>query len=402
MDSITQITLGAAVGEAVLGRKVGNRAMLWGAVAGTIPDLDVIANLFMSEIDALAAHRGFSHSITFSVLGAILFGWLIHRFYLFKYRRIAGFISWVAFIFLFYFIINFSASRESVNIPMLTLSTVILFLILAWKNKKYFVSVRPAPGVSSLEWMHLVFWAFLTHPLLDSCTVYGTQLFQPFSNYRVAWNNISVADPAYTLPFILLVLGASFLHRSSKWRRILNYSALAISSFYLLWTVTNKFKVNHVMEQTLAEQQIDYSRYMTGPTILNNWLWYSVAESDSLMHFGLYSFSDEEKEFKLQTMPKNHHWLEAKPDDKTINILKWFCKDYYTVIQKKNGNFQLNDMRYGTFRGDGGGEDDFIFRFELVKKEDGYYELMDAAGGPPDDQDQSEAFKELLKRIKGI
>ena len=38
MDSLTQIVLGGAVGEAVLGKKVGNRAILWGAVAGTIPD----------------------------------------------------------------------------------------------------------------------------------------------------------------------------------------------------------------------------------------------------------------------------------------------------------------------------------------------------------------------------
>jgi len=45
MDSLTQIVLGAAVGEAVLGKKVGNKAMLYGAIAGTIPDLDVVANL---------------------------------------------------------------------------------------------------------------------------------------------------------------------------------------------------------------------------------------------------------------------------------------------------------------------------------------------------------------------
>ena len=38
MDSVTQIVLGAAVGELVLGRKVGNKAILWGAIAGTIPD----------------------------------------------------------------------------------------------------------------------------------------------------------------------------------------------------------------------------------------------------------------------------------------------------------------------------------------------------------------------------
>ena len=67
MDSITQITLGAAVGELVLGKKVGNRAMLWGAIGGTIPDLDVIANLGTDTIGALAFHRAFTHSIPFAI-----------------------------------------------------------------------------------------------------------------------------------------------------------------------------------------------------------------------------------------------------------------------------------------------------------------------------------------------
>ena len=44
MDTITQMALGAAVGEAVLGRKMGGRAMLWGAALGTLPDLDIIIN----------------------------------------------------------------------------------------------------------------------------------------------------------------------------------------------------------------------------------------------------------------------------------------------------------------------------------------------------------------------
>ena len=65
MDSVTQIALGAAVGEAVLGKKVGNKAVLWGAVAGTIPDLDVIPGYFMDTVARLDFHRGFSHSILF-------------------------------------------------------------------------------------------------------------------------------------------------------------------------------------------------------------------------------------------------------------------------------------------------------------------------------------------------
>ena len=75
MDSLTQIVLGASVGEVVLGKKLGNRAMLWGAIAGTIPDLDVIGNIFMDEINSLAFHRGITHSISFS----LLFGLLLTR-----------------------------------------------------------------------------------------------------------------------------------------------------------------------------------------------------------------------------------------------------------------------------------------------------------------------------------
>ena len=65
MDSLSQIVLGAAVGEATLGKKVGNYAMLWGAIAGTIPDLDVFASRFTDNVTALEIHRGFSHSIVF-------------------------------------------------------------------------------------------------------------------------------------------------------------------------------------------------------------------------------------------------------------------------------------------------------------------------------------------------
>ena len=78
MDSLTQIVLGAACGEAVLGKKIGNKALLFGAIGGTIPDLDVFIGplLYGNEIQAMTFHRGFMHSILFSVIGAFIFGYL--------------------------------------------------------------------------------------------------------------------------------------------------------------------------------------------------------------------------------------------------------------------------------------------------------------------------------------
>ena len=75
------MVLGAACGEAVLGKKIGNKALVWGAVAGTIPDLDVMANFFMGELDSLAFHRGPMHSLIFACLMPFLLSWLVLKFY---------------------------------------------------------------------------------------------------------------------------------------------------------------------------------------------------------------------------------------------------------------------------------------------------------------------------------
>ena len=81
MDSLTQIVLGAACGEIALGKKIGNKALLFGAIGGTIPDLDVfIGNIFYSNsIDAMTFHRGFMHSLTFAFLGAFIFGYVFFK-----------------------------------------------------------------------------------------------------------------------------------------------------------------------------------------------------------------------------------------------------------------------------------------------------------------------------------
>src|SRR6185503_9287351 len=81
MDSLTHLVLGAAVGELVLGKKIGNRALIWGAIGETIPDLDVFGNLFLDPIDALAFHRGITHSILFSLIAPLLFGGSVYQLY---------------------------------------------------------------------------------------------------------------------------------------------------------------------------------------------------------------------------------------------------------------------------------------------------------------------------------
>jgi inner membrane protein len=405
MDSITQVTLGAAVGEVVLGKKVGNRAMLWGAIAGTIPDLDIVANFQSSEISALAFHRAFTHSITFAVVSPILIGWIIYKIY----DHEKGFFDrsiWLDFLKLFgalWAMIFLGTifmpilTGEVFNIGWAVSLAILFFPFVVFLRQK--IRFKPSKNGNATwkEWSWLVFWAIFTHPLLDSCTTYGTQLFQPFWDYRVALNNISVADPIYTIPFLLCLIIAFILRRGSKARRAFTWAGIILSSMYMVLTGINKLTINQTYKASFAEQKIEYTRYMTSPTIFNNVLWNGIAESEDSYHYAMRSLLDKSPTIpEFKHIAKNHELLDKFGEDRNINILKWFSDGYYNVEQMEDGKIKFNDLRFGTFGDD---EDaNFVFSFIIEETPDGL--KVSSQRERPDDADQ--AFGMLWERIKGI
>ena len=282
MDSLTQITLGAAIGEITLGKKIGNRALLWGAIAGTIPDLDVLTGPFVSELQELVYHRGLSHSLAFSVLGAYGIAWIVHQLYRLPYHHYIASILWfLAPIGVAFFLTRFDVGINPIfGIAVFAGTAYLLY-------RRYFKNPIAKPDATYQDWVKLFFWGLLTHPILDCFTTYGTQLFLPFSSYRVAFNTISVADPLYTVPFLLLIIAVSFLSRRNRLRRRLAWAGLVVSSCYMLLCVFHKNQVHNILINSLESQEIKYQRVMTSPTILNNILWYALAETEdglSLIH----------------------------------------------------------------------------------------------------------------------
>jgi inner membrane protein len=340
MDSITQIVLGAACGEAVLGKKIGNRALLFGAIGGTIPDLDVFVGklLFNNEIDAMAFHRGFMHSFLFAILAAIGFGMLV------------------------FWVYN--------------------------RGKRYGMTTQK-------EWMWLFFASIFTHPILDSFTAYGTQLFAPFSNYRVAFNNIAVADPLYTLPFLIALIIMMCFRRTSSKRRLFLYLGLGFSSLYMLSTLVNKYHVNGVYKQALAEQKFDYIRFQTQPTILNNILWYGIAETSDAFYVGFYSILDTEATInKWHKLPKNHELIEGIPKD--LETLAWFSDGYYNLSETASlDTYLFKDLRYPLM--DENDPNSSIFKFTITKTNDRW----EAAPFYASDLNEG-AFDAFWTRLKGI
>lgn len=308
MDSLTQIVLGASVGEAVCGRRAGNKAVLWGAIAGTIPDLDVLARPFQDLVQELTFHRSITHSIFFAFLISPLLGWLLKRIY---------------------------------------------------RND----------ATTFKDWTLLFFLCFITHALLDCFTTWGTKVFYPFSDYAVSFQNIFVIDPLYTIPFLICVIAVLFYHRTDNRRRYWNYIGLTISTAYIGVTFINKYAANRVFEANLKEQNINYTRYSSRPTPFNTILWGVTAEADSGYYLGYYSLLDKNKEVNFKYLEKDHHLLKPYRDNKKVRQLIDVTEGYYT-IDKADSALLMNDLRFGQLDGWGEGKEDFVFEY-VIQEENG-------------------------------
>ncbi|MEP2023424.1 MAG: metal-dependent hydrolase [Reichenbachiella sp.] len=331
MDSVTQIVLGAAVGEAVLGKKVGNKAMLYGAIAGTIPDLDVLASHVTDTVTALAVHRGFTHSIVFSVLFAPLFGWLVSR-----YESLKDFKSW------------------------------------SW----------------------LFFWAFVTHPILDAHTTWGTQLFWPF-DLRLAFKTIFVIDPLYTLPFLVFLILAMLQKRTTEKRQFYNRMGLYVSTAYLLLTFLLKWIAFAQFESALKTQNITYTQLDTRPSPMNTILWSANVETEKTYLLGHYSFFDSQP-ITFEAYPKNHELLGDLKEKAPVQRMIAISEGWYT-ISSQDGKLYFNDLRFGLLSLDPQAQD-FVFKYQIEENDNGQVTFTEV---PKNKRDGKKLLTELWRRVKG-
>lgn len=284
MDSLTQAVLGVAISQATLGKKIKkSHIVLYGALIGTIPDLDVlVGKWFYDPITAVEIHRGLSHSVIF---------YLILSFVL------ARWISW----------------RERIN------------------QVAYWQAYRA------------VFFILLTHSLLDIFTTWGTQLFWPFE-WRLAIKSIFVIDPLYTIPLLIGVIFSCFSKKENK-RLIYNKIGLIISTLYLFVTVGLQQTARQKVLHDGRFNNVEIQNVTVKPTAFNTILWQIIAEGENDFYMTDYSFFDSGFA-PVEVYPKNHQLLQNIKNEEVIRQLIKISENQYTVTEE-NGKLFFNDLRFG-------------------------------------------------------
>ena len=310
MDSFTHLALGACMGEAFAGKKLGKKAMLWGAMAQSIPDIDFMASFWMNTSSNLLAHRGFTHSFLFCIIMTLFLAFLAEKIH------------------------------------------------------------RPH-NIRLLHWMGFFGAAIFFHIFIDAFNNYGVGWLEPFSHRRISFNAIYVADPFFSVwPLIACIMLVYLNRQSSLLRRNWWRFGLGMSALYLIYCLFNKVQTDQEVRKELSRQKISYSRYFTTPAPLQNWLWYIVAGTDSGYYVGFHSVFDSKQEIKFEYFPQNRYLLNRFSKTEDIEHLVRFSQQFYTVEKWGGDTVVFNDLRFGQMLGWQSERGRFVFHFFLTRPDE--------------------------------
>ncbi len=296
MDSISQLALGAAVAVSVMGRRTAVwKAALWGGVAGTIPDLDALVD-FGDAVLNMVLHRSHSHGLFWLTLGAPVLAWAVARLH--------------------------------------------------------------GEGGLFKRWWLAIWLALFTHPLLDTVTVYGTQLLQPFSSYPFGIGSLFIIDPLYTVP-LLIGVGVA-LARKAHAGLGFNHAMLGLSCVYIVWSMVAQLHVTQVVRQQLAQRGVTDAKLLITPAPLNTLLWRVVRMKPDGYEEGFYSLLDGGRVIRFDAFASDAALDAQLKGIDGVERVRAFSKGFYKVEQRGNQAVAA-DLRMGQ-------EPGYIFTFVVAER----------------------------------
>jgi inner membrane protein len=308
VDSLTHIVLGGCVGEAVAGKQLGKKALVLGALAQSLPDIDFLASFWLNPANDLLAHRGFTHSFLFILLTAPMLGFVAERYI----------------------------------------------------------------GIVKLnKWIFLFAVQMFIHVSLDAFNSYGVGWFEPFSHERISFNILFVADPFLSIP-LAAAFGFLILASLKNGRRLMVARiAIFWWALYLGYGMINKLSIDANTRENIQTQGLSATNYFSTPTPLNNWLWYIVVNTEQGSYVGYRSVFDSRQQIAFEFFKRSDELLKPVSDHEDLQHLRRFSQGYYTAEQWGD-TLVFNDLRFGQMIGWKNRRGKFVFHYYLSHPDDNH------------------------------
>lgn len=284
---MTHIVLGACIGEAIAGKYMDKRAMFYGALAQSVPDVDFVTAFFLHGAENVVAHRGITHSILFGVAATFFLTWLV---------------------------------KKVIHKTPLPLKNVLLL---------FAVNI-------------------FVHLLLDTFNAYGVSLLMPFNAHRFTLNLLYVADPLFSIAPFVSFLFLLLLNKSHRQRVRWIQTGITVSAIYVCIAIANKYVVNRAVQADLIHQG-KKEEFFSTPAPFTTLLWF-VAAKDSAGYSTTYRSVFDNGPLPFTYHPRSESAADTITNQKDIRLLKDFSQGYYSYEQWGDTTV-INVLRFGQVAG---------------------------------------------------
>jgi inner membrane protein len=200
--------------------------------------------------------------------------------------------------------------------------------------------------------------ALLTHPILDTFTIYGTQLLQPLSDYPFGIGSLFIIDPAYTVP-LLVGVGVALVMRSDMGLRA-NLWALGLSCLYVVWSWGAQIHVKSLVKSQLSPSYTSEEALLVTPAPLSTLLWRIVIVKPDGYEEGFYSLFDGHRPIRFDRFPTDASLRPQLAHIETVRRMAKFTKGLYK-LEVRGNKAVLTDLRMGQ-------EPGYVFAFEVAER----------------------------------
>ena len=294
MDPLSQGVIGAVAAQQTVKHKHFLIATILGFLSGMSADLDIFIRSSEDPMLYLEFHRQFTHSLLFIPIGGLICALFFYYFFL----------------------------------------------------QKKDISFKQTYVYTTL--------GYATHGFLDSCTTYGTQLLWPFTNDRIAWNTISIIDPLFTFPLLILIVLAVV-----RTKKIFSYAALSWVFIYGFFGFIQQERAINIGKEIAINRGHKITNIESKPSFANLIVWKIIYTTEKSYYIdavklGLSTRVYEGTKIAKLNIQKSLPWLDPKSQQaKDIEKFRWFSNGYVAMSQTIPN--QIIDIRYSMLPNEGDG-----------------------------------------------
>lgn len=288
MELLAHGLIGAAIGEILLGKRLGNRALIYGAAAALLPCLDLLAIPFLDTANLLWWRQGPSHSMVVAALASILL------------------------------------AKPLAN---------------HWKREK----------ISNARAGTFLFAALLAHIILDCMGGIGVALLWPLPFDRVAFGNLPQSDPLLIMPLLICIPWLAFLRKKKeqpKRRRLLAWG-VGLTAAYAGFTAVMRFTADAGFQSDFANRGFKAERRIVIPYSQNAFVWRTVVDRGDELWVGYRSvFQKPSNAVRWTVYPRGVDAAAAFNGEREVARIQSFTNGFWIARAHKRGLW-IADLRSG-------------------------------------------------------